>query len=86
MNSLILGFFIFCHVDHEGVTCQKIEDNVHAQKVYISSDEIEAESMVCDIYRKQIGTCNWYSIKTCEAVTKGAADCILIPLAKSWKR
>ena len=80
IEPAILGYFLFCNISLEGVTCTRISDELHNQKAYVSQYEIQQGNMILTLRNNLIYNLHWKNLEDCKIAMRGHARCIFIPL------
>ena len=83
IEPMLLGYFLFCNVNLEGITCTRVGDKDHNQKAYVSQYEIQQGNMIITVRNNLIYNMHWKDIDDCKKSMTGYAKCIFIPLPNS---
>ena len=88
IEPVLLGYFLFCNVNDEGVTCSRTADKDLNQKTYVSEYEIKQGNMIITTRNNKIYNLHWRNLESCKHAMNdlnGYAQCILIPLMNNIK-
>ena len=85
IEPVLLGYYLYCNVNYEGVTCSRNADKYLNQKTYISQYEIKQGNMIITTRNNQIYNLHWRNLESCKQAMNGYARCILIPLINNRK-